>query len=117
MGRRTKFHYHLTSKPPSFSVTEKEEKVLKVFDDLLASIKIRRGDRREALWEQVRNVVARLAVEKRRKEEANKALEEAEAAFDQERRRRQALEVQLQEARKEVNDLKREVTFLKKTLR
>ena len=117
MGRRTKFHSHLTSPPPAFSVTEKEKKVLKVFDDLLASIKIRRGDRREALWGQVRNVVARLAVEKRRKEEANKALEETEEAFDTERKRRQALEIELQEARKEINDLKREVAFLKKTLR
>ena len=116
MPRRTKFHNHLVSKPPSFSVTEKEKKVMKVFDDLLASIKIRRGERREALWEQVRNVVTRLAIEKRRKEEANKALEEAEEGYDKERRRRQALEVQLQEARKELNDLKRE-RALKNNLR
>ena len=111
MPRRTKFHNHLVSKPHSFFVTEKEKKVLKVFDALLASIKIRRGERREALWEQVRNVVTRLAIEKRRKEEANKALEEAEEAFENERRRRQTLEVQLQEARKELNDLKRELAL------
>ena len=87
-------------------LTDKEKPVLKVFHDLLASVQKVRGERRDFFWNELTNLVTRLAFIKTYKETNDIYTEELENRFEKERKRRQQLEFDLGQKRNELSRLK-----------